>query len=159
MFERTRYAMSCKGTKLNQEIGAPLSWPPPPRVRAIMLVSIMQTESILPEGECGLWSFRKLERQICLNFPFCTPWHFVKQDSKPACLANCCFQHRGILFLTDKIEVNGTENSAPQPPAKSADKGSLAVFQGSTRWGSRVKWGVAGFWGWFNLVLLCSFWK
>lgn len=57
---------------------------------------------------------------------------FIKQDSKPACLANCCFQQWGILFLTDKIEVNGTEGSTPQPPAKSTDKGSLAPFQGSS---------------------------
>ena len=38
-----------------------------------------------------------------------------------------------MLFLTDKIEVNGTESSKPQPPAHSMGKGILAVFQGSPR--------------------------
>ena len=35
--------------------------------------------------------------------------------------------------MTDKIEVNGTESSKPQPPAHSMGKGILAVFQGSPR--------------------------
>ena len=38
-----------------------------------------------------------------------------------------------MLFSTDKIEVNGTESSKPQPPAHSMEKGVLAVFQGSPR--------------------------
>ena len=38
-----------------------------------------------------------------------------------------------MLFSTDKIEVNGTESSKPQPPAHSMGKGILAVFQGSPR--------------------------
>lgn len=39
----------------------------------------------------------------------------------------------GMPFLTDKIEVNGTESSQPQPPAKSMEKDVLAAFQGSPR--------------------------
>lgn len=32
--------------------------------------------------------------------------------------------------MTDKIEVNGTESSKPQPPANSMEKDAVAAFQG-----------------------------
>lgn len=90
----------------------------------------MHTKSILLEGKFVCDPFRKLEKQICLNFPFCSLWCSIKQDCKLAWLANCCFQQWGILFLTDKIEVNGTESSKPQPPAKSMEKDAVAALQG-----------------------------